>query len=187
MVGVASLGAIAFALPLALLISRYPPLSSPIMGILGVIYTIPSLALIILFVPVLGLSDKPVILAMVLYTQIILVRNLVVGLQEIPPSIQEAARGMGMNSWQRWWWVEVPLVLPLFLAGVRLGTIVSISVATIGAKFGAGGLGTLLFAGIAQTGRYDKVWAGVILVVVLALGINTGLLLLERLAKGRYA
>jgi len=186
MVGISCLLAIALAIPFALLITNYPRLGTVVMGGLGVIYTIPSLALIILFVPWLGLSNKPVILAMVLYCQVILVRNLVVGLQEIAPEIHEAAQGMGMNSWQRWWWVEVPLVLPLFLAGVRLGAIVVIAVATIGAKFGAGGLGTLLFEGIAAD-RYDKIWAGVILIILLSLGINTGLLLLERRARGNFA
>lgn len=180
MVGLSSLLTVLLAVPLALFVNNYPRFSVPIMGLLGVVYTIPSLALIIFFVPILGLNSRPVILAMVLYGQVILVRNLVAGLRSIAPDIYEAAQGMGMNSWQQWWWVEVPLILPLFLAGLRLGAVVAIAVATIGAKFGAGGLGTLLFDGIAQTDRYDKIWAGVISVVLLALVINTGLLLLEK-------
>jgi osmoprotectant transport system permease protein len=182
MVGFSSLITVVLAVPLALLVNYYPRFSIPIMGLLGIVYTIPSLALIIFFVPILGLNSRPVILAMVLYGQVILVRNLVAGLRGISPDIYEASQGMGMNGWQRWWWVEVPLILPLFLAGLRLGAVVAIAVATIGAKFGAGGLGTLLFDGIAQTDRYDKIWAGVISVVLLALVINTGLLLLEKLA-----
>jgi osmoprotectant transport system permease protein len=86
---------------------------------------------------------------------------------------------MGMNPWQRWWRVQVPLVLPIFLAGLRLASIVAIAIATIGAKFGAGGLGTLLFDGIAQSGRYDKIWAGAIAVSLLAFAINAALLALE--------
>ena len=182
MVGLSCLITVLLAVPLALLVNNYPRFSMLIMGILGIVYTIPSLALIIFFVPILCLNARPVILAMVLYSQVILVRNLVAGLRGISPDIYEAAQGMGMNGWQQWWWVEVPLILPLFLAGVRLGAVVAIAVATIGAKFGAGGLGTLLFDGIAQTDRYDKIWAGVISVVLLALVINTGLLLLEKLA-----
>jgi osmoprotectant transport system permease protein len=182
MVGLSSVITVLLAVPLALLVNYYPRFSIPIMGLLGIVYTIPSLALIIFFVPILGLNSRPVILAMVLYGQVILVRNLVAGLRGISPDIYEAAQGMGMNGWQRWWWVEVPLIFPLFLAGLRLGAVVAIAVATIGAKFGAGGLGTLLFDGIAQTDRYDKIWAGVISVVLLALVINIGLLLLERLA-----
>ncbi|MBE9102380.1 ABC transporter permease [Vacuolonema iberomarrocanum] len=171
--------AVLLALPLSLLIYRYRWLNVPILGALGVFYTIPSLALIILFVPLLGLNAQSVIAAMVLYTQVILVRNLVVGLQAIPPAVMEAARGMGMTSWQRWWQVQVPLILPVFLAGLRLSAVVAIAIATIGAKFGAGGLGTLLFDGIAQAGRYDKIWAGAITVSVLAFAFNGALLTLQ--------
>ncbi|MFM7425094.1 MAG: ABC transporter permease [Elainella sp.] len=175
--------AVAVALPLALLISRYRWLNVPILGLLGVLYTVPSLALIILLVPFLGLNAWSVIGAMVIYAQVILVRSLVVGLQGIPPAILEAARGMGMNPWQRWWQIQVPLILPVFLAGLRIAAIVTIAIATIGAKFGAGGLGTLLFEGIAQAGRYDKIWAGAIVVSLLAFAVNGGLLALERLAS----
>ena len=171
--------AVTVALPLALLVYRVRWLNVPLLGTLGVLYTIPSLALIILLVPVFGLNARSVIAAMVVYTQVILVRDLVVGLQGIPPAVMEAARGMGMSVWQRWWQVQVPLVLPVFLAGLRLSAIVAIAIATIGAKFGAGGLGTLLFDGIAQTGRYDKIWAGAIAVSVLAFVFNGALLSLQ--------
>jgi len=167
------------SLPLALLVTRYRWLSIPVLGLLGILYTIPSLALIILLVPFLGLSAWSVIMAMVLYTQVILVRHLVVGLRSIDPAILEAATGMGMNRWQRWWQIQVPLMLPIFLAGLRLAAIVAVAIATIGAKFGAGGLGTLLFDGIAQAGRYDKIWAGAIAVSVLALVLNGALLSLQ--------
>ncbi|MFQ3616976.1 MAG: ABC transporter permease [Cyanobacteriota bacterium] len=170
--------AVLVALPVALLVTRYRWLSVPVLGGLGILYTIPSLALIIFLVPVFGLNARSVIVAMVLYTQVILVRNLVVGLEGIKPSVLEAARGMGMSPWQRWWRVQVPLILPIFLAGLRLAAIVAIAIATIGAKFGAGGLGTLLFDGIAQ-GRYDKIWAGAIAVSLLAFAINGILLSLE--------
>ncbi|NJL86429.1 MAG: ABC transporter permease subunit, partial [Leptolyngbyaceae cyanobacterium SM1_1_3] len=85
----------------------------------------------------------------------------------------------GMSLWQRWWRVQVPLVLPVFLAGVRLSAIVAIAIATIGAKFSAGGLGNLLFEGI-QTNRSDKIWAGAIAVALLALVVNAGLRSLEQ-------
>jgi osmoprotectant transport system permease protein len=171
--------AVLVALPLALLIVRVRWLSIPILGLLGILYTIPSLALIILLVPIFGLNARSVIVAMVIYTQVILVRSLVVGLQSIQPAVLEAARGMGMNLWQRWWTVQVPLILPIFLGGLRIAAIVAIAIATIGAKFGAGGLGTLLFDGIAQAGRYDKIWAGTIAVSLLAFAINGLLLALE--------
>lgn len=183
MTGLALLAAVFLALPIALLISHYRWLATPVLAGLGVLYTVPSLALIILLVPFLGLSANSVIVAMVLYAQVILVRSLTVGLQQIDPAILEAAQGMGMNPWQRWWQVQFPLVLPMFLAGLRLAAIVEVGIATIGAKFGAGGLGVLLFDGIAQAGRYDKIWAGAIAVATLALLINSGLLLLEWVAQ----
>lgn len=170
--------AIAVAVPLALLIGQVRWLKGPIMGVLGMLYTIPSLALIIFLVPLLGLNARAVVAAMVLYTQVILVRHLTVGLAGIDATILEAARGMGMGIWQCWWQVQVPLVLPVFLAGVRLAAVVAIAIATIGAKFNAGGLGRLLFDGI-QTNRYDKIWAGSITVAVLALTVNGMLLWLE--------
>jgi len=174
--------AVLVAVPIALLILRYRWLSVPVLGVLGILYTIPSLALIIFLVPLFGLNATSVIMAMVLYTQVILVRNLTVGLSGIDPAVLEAARGMGMSYWQRWWWVQVPLVLPVFIAGVRIAAIVSIAIATIGAKFNAGGLGTLLFDGI-QTNRLDKIWAGSITVAILAFAVNALLLWLEQLSN----
>jgi len=99
MTGLAVLVAVAIALPLSVLITRYRWLNIPVVGILGILYTIPSLALIILLVPLLGLNRQSVVVAMILYTQVILVRNFLVALQSIDPKILEAARGMGMNSW----------------------------------------------------------------------------------------
>jgi osmoprotectant transport system permease protein len=175
------------AFPIALLIEHYQRLAAPLLGILGMLYTIPSLALIILLIPVFGLGQFPVIVALILYTQVILVRNIVTGLRTVDPAVLEAAEGMGMNTWQRWVRVQIPLALPVILAGIRLAAIVAVGIAAIGAKFGAGGLGDLLFQGIAQTGRYDKIWAGTIVLAVLALSINSGLLLLERKLSIRQA
>ncbi len=183
MLGITLSIAVVLALPIALLIHQVRWLTIPIMGLLSTLYTVPSLALIILLVPFFGLNARSVIVAMVLYTQVILVRHLSVGLRSIKPAILEAAKGMGMNLWQRWWQVQVPLMLPIFLAGLRLAAIVAIAIATIGAKFGAGGLGTLLFDGIAQAGRYDKIWAGSLAVGSLALLVNTALLGLEWAAR----
>ena len=171
--------ALAIALPLGLLVNRYRWLAVPIVGTLGILYTIPSLALIILLIPAFGLGSKPVIIALIIYAQIILVRNILVGLQSVSPAMLEAARGMGMNGWQMWWRVQFPLALPIMLAGVRIAAVVVIGIAAIGAKFGAGGLGRLLFDGISGD-RSDKIWAGAIAVSGLAFAVNGLLLLLER-------
>jgi osmoprotectant transport system permease protein len=171
--------AAAIALPLGLLVNRYRWLTVPIVGTLGILYTIPSLALIILLLPIFGLGSKSVIIALIIYAQIILIRNVLVGLQSVSPAMLEAARGMGMNPWQIWWRVQFPLALPIMLAGVRIAAVVVIGIAAIGAKFGAGGIGKLLFDGIA-THRDDKIWAGAIAVSALAFAVNGLLLLLER-------
>lgn len=178
MAGIALLISILIALPLSVLLVRWPRLATGVMGVLGALYTIPSIALLILLLPIFGLNQRSVIVALVIYTQIILVRNMVTGLKGVPPIMLEAASGMGMNGWQRWRRVQLPLALPVILAGVRLAMIVAIAIATIGAKFGAGGLGTLLFDGIAQN-RYDKILAGALVVAGLALLVNYLLLALE--------
>lgn len=178
-IGVALLIAIAIALPISIWIARDARLTTAVLGTFGIFYTIPSIALIVLLIPFFGLGSLPVIIALILYVQVILVRNFVAALHGVDPAIEEAARGMGMNVWQRWWQVELPIALPVMLAGVRLAAIVAIALAVVGAKFGAGGLGRLLFDGIAQTGRYDKIWAGAIVVGALAITVNALLLALE--------
>src|SRR4051794_32730805 len=137
--GTALLIAIAIALPLGLLIYRYRWLTVPVVGTLGILYTIPSLALIIFLIlfPFGGVGARSVIIALVIYAQVILVRNILVGLQSVSPAMIEAARGMGMNAWQMWWRVQFPLALPIIIAGMRIAAVVVIGIAAIGAKFGA--------------------------------------------------
>jgi osmoprotectant transport system permease protein len=178
--GTALLIALAVALPLGTLLANRPALAGPTMGVLGLLYTIPSLALIIFLIPFTGLNAKSVTVALIIYAQVILVRNIIAGLTGIDRAVVEAARGMGMSPWQSWWRVQLPLALPIILAGLRIAAVVCIGIATIGAKFNAGGLGVLLFQGISQGGRADKIWAGALTVGALALAVNTALLLLER-------
>lgn len=166
------------ALPLSMVLVRNERLSSVVLGILGVFYTIPSIALLILLLPVFGLNQTAVIAALVIYTQIILVRNMVTGLKGVPAPTLEAAKGVGMSAWQRWVKVQMPLALPVILAGMRIAAVVAVAIATIGAKFGAGGLGTLLFDGIAQN-RYDKIVAGSVAVALLAFALNRLLIAAE--------
>jgi len=178
MIGIALLISIVIALPLGVLLVRVPRLATFIVGLLGILYTVPSIALLILLLPIFGLNQRTVIAALVIYTQIILVRNTITGLQGVPAVMLDAARGMGMNGWQRWWQVQFPLALPVILAGVRIATVVAIGIATIGAKFSAGGLGVLLFEGIAQN-RYDKIVGGSLVIALLALMLNRFLLVME--------
>ena len=171
--------AIIIALPLGYAIYGRDRLSTVVLGALGILYVIPSLVLMILLLPVLGLNERTVIVALVIYCQIILVRNVIAGLSAIDPSVMEAARGLGMTSWQQFVRVQLPLASPVIIAGVRLAAVVATSIATVGALFGAGGLGTLLFNGIAQ-GRYDKIVAGAIMVALLAAVLNWSLQAFER-------
>lgn len=171
MVAVALILSSLIALPLGWYLWQHKRLATIVLGGLGVLYTIPSIALLILLLPLFGLNRRSVIVALIIYTQIILVRNVVAGLQGVSPAILEAATGIGMNGWQRWWRVELPLALPIILAGMRIATVVAVAIATIGAKFSAGGLGTLLFDGIAQN-RYDKILSGSFVVALLAFLLN---------------
>jgi osmoprotectant transport system permease protein len=166
------------ALPVGRLIVHHGRVSTAVLGVFGTLYTVPSIALIILLLPIFGLNSTSVIVALVIYAQIILIQNVIAGLNAIDPSALEAARAMGMNDWQKWWRVELPLALPVILAGARVAAVAVIAIATIGAMFGAGGLGTLLFEGIAQA-RVDEIWAGAISVSVLAFAANGLLLWLE--------
>ncbi|MCX8024441.1 MAG: ABC transporter permease [Thermanaerothrix sp.] len=168
------------SLPLGWVLHRSPRLAWGVLGVLNFIYTIPSLALMIFLIPWLGLNARAVMAALTLYSEIIILRNVLAGLAGVDAAILEAARGMGMTRFQVAWRVQLPLALPVILTGVRLAAILAIAIAAIGSKFGAGGLGTLLFEGIAQAGRMDKVWVGALGVAALALAFNYGLLWLER-------
>lgn len=171
--------ALLIAIPLGWLLSRVRWLRGPVLGVLGVIYTIPSLSLFVLLIPLLGLGPRTAIVALIAYAQLVLVRNVVVGLVGIDPAVVEAARGMGMNGWQRFSRVELPLALPLILAGTRVATLSIIGIGTIAAFINGGGLGRLLFDGVA-TGNRGKIVAGSIAITILALGANALLRALER-------
>lgn len=168
-------------IPLGVLLARIRWLRGPVINVLGIIYTIPSLSFFVLLIPLFGLGTTPAVIALTAYAQLLLVRNWLTGLTTIEPSILEAARGMGMNGWQRFWRVELPLALPMLLAGVRLVTLSSIGIGTIAAFINAGGLGVLLFEGVI-TANYSKITAGAAAVTVLSLSLNFLIRSLERRA-----
>jgi len=171
MVSIALILSILLAWIIVALTMFFPLFKAAIVTLLGIIYTIPSLALMAFLLPWLGLNQNVIIGAVVLYSQSILVRNILAALDHLDPDLREAATAMGMSRWQQWWRVEFPLIFPTFWAAVRLTTIVAIATATLGAKVNAGGLGKLLFEGI-QTNRYDKIVMGSILLAALAIGFN---------------
>jgi osmoprotectant transport system permease protein len=140
--------ALVIAVPLGTVVARVPFLYTPVIGILGIIYTIPSLALLALLVTYVGIGFWNAVVALVAYAQFILVRNVVVGLRTVDPSVTEAARGMGMGQWQILFKIEYPLALPTILGGLRVATVATIAISSIASLIDAGGLGVLLFDGI---------------------------------------
>jgi len=170
--------AIAVAIPLGLAAARVPRLTLPVLSLLGAIYTIPSLAFLAFLIPSLGLGRKPAIVVLAAYAQISLVRNIVAGLQSVDSATLEAARGVGMTRWQIARQIELPLALPIFVAGLRIATVTTIALATVTAWVNAGGLGTLLFDGISRD-YPSEILAGAIAIVALALVIDGALRICE--------
>lgn len=171
--------ALLIALPLGIIASRYKRLYTPIIGTLGIMYTIPSIALFALLIPFLGLGFKSALTALVAYSQMILVRNIVAGIRGIEPSVIEAAKGMGMGKWRILWKIEIPLALPVVIAGIRIATVSVIGIAAIAAYINAGGLGELIFEGIYQD-HSQKIIAGTIGVATLAIGVDVLFRFIER-------
>jgi osmoprotectant transport system permease protein len=184
LVAVAMAIAIALAMLIGVYLHRHPKLGGSVQTVLSVIYTIPSIAFLVLLIPLLGLGLVPAVVALVLYAQAILVRNIVAGLGSVEPAVVEAAAGMGLTPWEITWLVELPMAMPLILAGVRVAAVSMIAIATVAAFFDAGGLGALIREGISQD-YGDKILAGVILVALVAFGVELSLRYLERRAT-RY-
>ena len=161
--------AILIGVTLGILITRYRRFYNPVISTAGMIYTIPSLALFGMLIPLVGIGFTPAVIALVLYSLLAIIRNTAVGIDEVDRSIVEAALGMGMTKWQILIKVELPLALPVIMAGIRIAIVSTISLATIASYFGAKSLGGLIFEGIAAGGtRNDKVMAGAIGASVLA-------------------
>jgi osmoprotectant transport system permease protein len=171
--------AFAIALPLGTFAARRGPFAGPLLGTLAAIYTIPSLALLALLVRLLGLGIVPIFAALVAYAQFMLVRSVVTGLHGVDRAAVDAARGLGMSDWQRLVRVEFPLATPVILGGVRIAAVAMVALATLGGYVGAGGLGTLIFTGLAIH-HTDEIVAGSLAACLLAIAIDVALRGLER-------
>lgn len=180
--GLVLITAVALAVPLGVVLAHFRRATTPALGLLGVVYTIPSMALFALLIPVTGLGTKTAATALVAYSQYILVRNTVAGLRGVDPAVEEAARGMGMTGWQMLREVRLPLALPVILAGVRVAAVTVIGMASLAAWINAGGLGVLLFQGLYQY-HPVKMWTGTVLIGAIALAVNRVLLTLETKAR----
>jgi osmoprotectant transport system permease protein len=155
------------ALILGIVCARRPKLYAFVLTVTGLIFVIPSLALFTLLIPFLGLGMKPAIVGLSSYTLLILLRNVVTGLRGVPSEVLDAADGMGYSAWQRLVRIELPLALPLIVAGIRIAVVTVIGIATVAAFIDAGGLGTIILMGIDQS-YTEKILVGGLLTALLA-------------------
>ena len=174
--------ALAIALPLGVLAARRRRTGTFILGTAGVLYTIPSLALLALLVAVFGLGPSTAVVALVVYAQMILIRAVVAGLRGVDPALVDAARGLGLSARQSLLRVEFPAALPVMLAGVRVAAVTLVALATVAAWIDAGGLGVLLFEGI-HTQNDDKIVAGALAAAALAIVADLALRGCERAVR----
>ncbi|MEA2591353.1 MAG: osmoprotectant transport system permease protein [Actinomycetota bacterium] len=170
---------LAISLPVGIAAYRHHRIYGPVSGFAGLLYTIPSLALFALLVPYTGLSTTTAEIGLVSYTLLILIRNIVSGLEGVPSDVREAARGMGYSDRQLLWRVEIPLALPVIIAGVRIATVTTSGPVTVTAQLGQGGLGALILQGYRQDFP-TPAYAGAALSVVLAVLSDVVLLTIQR-------
>ena len=187
LVGISMLISLIIAIPLGILVARYRRLYLPVITFTGLLYTIPGIALlgILITIPGLGLSFATAIIPLILYAQLVLVRNIATGINGIDPLMIEVGRAMGMNSRQLFLRVTMPLALPVIIAGVRVATVTTIGIASLASLVGEGGLGDLIFKNI-TTNDTDAVVAGAILIALFAIITDLLLLLVQiTLNRGR--
>ena len=178
----AMLIALVIALPLGLAISKFKPAAPPVLGVLDVVYTIPSFALFAFLVPITGIGTQPALIALSAYALVVLVHNTMVAFNGVDAAVREAARGMGMDPWRVLWRIEVPLALPIIIAGIRIAALSTIGLTTIAAWIGAGGMGQLLRDGMNDP-TYSKLYAGIISIGIIAVAADLLFRLLERLVS----
>ena len=176
---IAVVAGLAISFVLALVAHRYRRAEAPITWVAGVVYTIPSLALFVLLIPVTGLSTLTSEIGLVGYTLLILIRNSLAGLDGVPEEVLEAADGMGLTRLQRLLRVELPIAFPVIMAGIRIATVTTIGLVTVTALIGQGGLGQLMLAGFINLFP-TQIYVGAILSVALAVLADASLLLAQR-------
>lgn len=176
--------ALLIAFPLGVLAARNRRIATPLLGTLGALYTIPSLALLALLVEYIGLGFWTAAIVLIAYAQYILVRNIATGLREVPVAQVDAATGLGMNARERLLRVELPLAFPVMLGGVRIAAVALIAISTLAAYVNAGGLGVLILQGLQQD-YPAKTLAGSIPAMLLAIAADQLLRRLEQTAARR--
>lgn len=185
-VGIALLIATPIGIFLGIVITKHEQFASRVLNGANILMTIPSIALFGLMLPVLaivnmGLGKVPAVIALVLYSQLPIIRNTYTAIKNVPPSLVDAGRGMGMDKWKLLRELEIPLATPVIIAGLRTAAVMNIGIAAIATYIGAGGLGVYIQQGIARV-YPEMILSGAILVSLLAIIVDGGMALLERLA-----
>jgi osmoprotectant transport system permease protein len=184
LVGVSLLIAMCIGIPLGIIITRNKEIAQKVLAGANVIMTVPSIALFGLLLPILaivghGLGKVPAVIALVLYSLLPIIRNTYIAIKNVDPALVDAGRGMGMSKWQLLREVEIPLAVPVILAGLKTAAVMNIGIAAIAAYVGAGGLGVFIQQGIARS--YEAmILTGALAVSLLAIIVDLGMGLLER-------
>lgn len=172
---------ILISVPLGIFISRLKKIAEFVIGVTAVFQTIPSLALFGFLLPVLGIGSKPAIIALMVYALLPILRNTYTGIVGVDDALIQAGKGMGMTSAQILWKIELPLALPVIMAGIRTATVLTIGVATLATFIGAGGLGDIIYRGL-STLNNELVLAGAVPAALLAIFFDSILKVIERIA-----
>ena len=167
------------AVPLGILLTRFPRTAKVVIAVASMLQTVPSLALLALMIPLFGIGKVPAIVALFVYSLLPILRNTYIGMEDVSPVIKDVARGMGMTTMQSIGQVELPMALPVVMAGIRLSAVYVIAWATLASYIGAGGLGDLIFNGL-NLFQPELIIGGTIPVTLLALLVDFLLGRLER-------
>jgi osmoprotectant transport system permease protein len=191
LVGLAVGVAILLGVPFGVYITQHEKLSNLVLAVAGIIMTIPSIALFGIMIPILsiinqGIGFLPAFIALVLYSQLPIIRNTFIAVKNVDPNMREAAIGMGMTAWQRLLKVEIPIALPVIMAGIRMAVVLTIGIGAIAAYIGAGGLGVYIARGI-STSYTEMVQAGAIAVSILAIAADYLLGLVQKRVSPKKA
>ena len=184
MVGISLVIATLIGVPLGIIITKNENLAKKVINGANILMTVPSIALFGLMLPVLavigqGLGKVPAIIALILYSQLPIIRNTYVAIKNVPPSIRNAGKGMGMNRWELLKEVEIPIAVPVIVAGLRTAAVMNIGIAAIAAYVGAGGLGVYIQNGIDRV-YPEMILAGALLVSIFAILVDAAMALVER-------
>ncbi|MGO5053498.1 ABC transporter permease [Lachnospiraceae bacterium LCP25S3_G4] len=155
------------AILLGIFLTKAKKISQFLISVTSILQTVPSLALLAIMVPILGVGKTPAIVALVIYSLLPILRNTYLGMSSVDSNLLDASKGMGMTSWQVISKVQIPLALPVIMAGVRLSAVYLVSWATIASYIGAGGLGDLIFMGL-NNFNFNAIFAGTISVTIMA-------------------